>query len=189
VNATVCRVDLNVADMDRHYYADHALTVARHASETDERMMVRVLAFALHARERLAFGRGIGSTDEPDVWLSDLTGRTELWIDVGLPDERRVRKACSLSQQVVIYAYGGRGVDVWWARVGRDLRRFQNLDVVALGAATTQALAGMAERSMSLQLTVQDGEAWFAGGDERVTLERTWLAGTPHASLPGGPRV
>ncbi len=181
MNASICRVDLNVADMDRHYYADHALTVARHASETDERMMVRVLAFALHAHERLEFGRGIGTADEPDLWLRDLTGRIDLWIDVGQPDERRMRKACGQSARVVVVAYGGRGVDVWWARTGADLARFENLEVVALGAATTDALTAMADRSMELQLTVQDGDAWFACGDARVLLERSWLTGSPRA--------
>ena len=179
MNSTVYRVQLNVADMDRHYYADHALTVARHASETDERMMVRVLAFALHAHERLAFGRGIGTADEPDLWRHDLTGRIEQWLDVGQPDERRLRKACGQSAQVVVYAYGGRGVDVWWSRTGADLARFENLAVIALGSATTDALTAMAGRNMALQLTVQDGEAWLADGDSRVSLERTWLMGAP----------
>ena len=177
MNSTICRAELNVANMDRHYYADHTLTVARHASETDGRMMVRVLAFALHAHERLAFGRGIGTADEPDLWQRDLTGRTELWIDVGQPDERRVRKACGQSDHVVVYAYGGRGIDVWWAKAGPELARFENLEVIALGEATTAAITAMADRNMTLQLTVQDGDAWLACGEVRVTLERTWLAG------------
>ena len=108
ISATIYRANLNVADMDRHYYADHALTLARHPSETDERMMVRLLAFAFHAHERLEFGRGIGTADEPDLWQRDLTGRVELWIEVGQPDDRRVRKACGLADRVVIYSYGGR---------------------------------------------------------------------------------
>src|SRR5258706_16265720 len=109
--------------MERNYYADHALTVARHASETDERRMVRVLAFALHAHERLAFGRGIGTADEPDLWRHDLTGRVELWLDVGQPDERRVRKACGQSAQVVVYAYGGGGGGGGGGRAGAGLVR------------------------------------------------------------------
>lgn len=179
MNATVCRAALDVADMDRNYYADHALTIAQHASETDERMMVRTLAFALHSHERLAFGRGIGAADEPDVWLHDLTGRVELWIDVGQPDEKRVRKACAQSEHVVIYTYGGRTADVWWARNAHELKRFDNLEVIALSPATCEALTAMAQRSMSLQLTIQDGEAWFACDDLRIAVERTWLKGEP----------
>jgi uncharacterized protein YaeQ len=176
-NATIFRAELNVADMDRHYYADHALTLARHASETDERMMVRMLAFALHAHERLEFGRGIGNADEPDLSRRDLTGRLELWLDVGLPDERRLRKACGQADHVVVYAFGGRTVEAWWAKVAPELERCRNLTVIELSAGTTQALAAHAVNGMQLQLTVQDGEAWLAAGDDRFVIERTWRLG------------
>ena len=155
LTATIFKADLNVADLDRHYYADHALTLARHPSETDERMMVRALAFALHAHDRLEFGRGIGVADEPDLWLRDLTGRVELWIDVGLPDERRLRKACGLADRAVVYAYGGRNVELWWSKSEADLARCRNLEIILLALETTQALAGIAERRMNLQLTQQ----------------------------------
>ena len=178
-NATIYRIDLNVADMDRHYYADHALTLARHPSETDERMMVRLLAFALHAHERLEFGRGISASDEPDLWQRDLTGRVLLWVDIGQPDERRVRKACGQADRVVVYTYGGRTVDPWWTRVGPELARCANLAVIMLPAATTQALTTLAERTMQLQMMVQDGDAWLGGGDTRIAIERQWLMGVP----------
>ncbi len=184
MSTSVHRVELNVADLDRGYYADHALTVARHPSETEERLMVRVLAFALHAHDRLAFGRGIGTAEEPDLWKRDLTGRVELWIDVGLPDERRIRKACNTSERVAVYAYGATAVERWWLKTAPELARCENLEVVELGAATTRALTGMADRGMSLQLTVQDGEAWLAAGDERLTLERRWLMRLP-GNAPG----
>ena len=175
ISSTIHRANLNVADMDRHYYSDHALTVARHASETDERMMVRVLAYALHAHERLEFGRGIGIADEPDLWQRDLTGRTELWIDVGLPDERRVRKACGQAERVVVYAYGGRTVAHWWEKAAPELQRCRNLDVIVLSQATTAALEALAARNMELQLMVQEGDVWLASGDTRVAIEREQL--------------
>jgi uncharacterized protein YaeQ len=178
LGATICRVALNVADMDRNYYADHALTLARHPSETDERMMVRVLAFGLHAHERLEFGRGIGAVDEADLWQRDLTGYLEVWIDVGQPDDRRLRRACGLAGRVIVYAFGGRTVEPWWAKAGPELARCGNLAVVALTAATTQALAGLAARQLDLQLTVQDGDAWLASGEARVAIERQWLRGS-----------
>ena len=177
LGATICRVELNVADMDRNYYANHTLTVARHPSETDERMMVRVLAFGLHAHERLEFGRGIGTAEEPDVWLRDLTGRVELWIETGQPEDRRVRKACGQSERVIVYAYGGRTVEPWWTKVSPELARCENLSVVALPASTTQALAALSGRNLELQLMVQEGDAWLACGDERVAIEREWLKG------------
>src|SRR5487761_2687911 len=112
--STVFKVDLHIADLDRHYYHDHALTLARHPSETDERMMVRLLAFALHAHEALSFANGLSTDDEPDLWQKDLTGAIELWIDVGLPEERAIRKACGRAGQVCIYSYGGRAAVIWW---------------------------------------------------------------------------
>src|SRR5437762_3482931 len=122
LKATIFKVDLSVADIDRGYYADHSLTIARHPSETDERMMVRVLAFALHAGERLEFGRGLSSEDEPDLVQRDLTGAIECWIEVGLPDEREVRKACGRAREVHVLAYG-RGVDLWWQGARQTLDR------------------------------------------------------------------
>src|SRR4026209_2515815 len=115
-NATIFKVTLEVADIDRAYYGDHALTIARHPSETDERMMIRALAFALFAGERLQFGRGLGSPGEPDLGQLDLTGAIERWIDVGLREEREVRKACGRAHEVDIIAYG-RGVEPWWEGV------------------------------------------------------------------------
>ena len=109
LKATIFKAELQVADMDRHYYGSHVLTVARHPSETDERMMVRLLAFALHAQDALAFGKGLGAQDEPDLWLRNLTGAIDLWLDVGLPEEKRVRRACGRAEQVCIYCYGGHG--------------------------------------------------------------------------------
>ena len=121
LKSTIFKVALQVADMERGYYADHALTIARHPSETDERMMLRVLAFALHAGPDLAFGKGLSTDDEPDLWQRDLTGAIGLWIDVGQPDEKLLRRACGRARQVVVYAYG-RGVDLWWDRSRRGSR-------------------------------------------------------------------
>ena len=116
LKSTIFKAELSVADIDRGYYGDHALTIARHPSETDERMMVRLLAFALHADDALTFGRGLSSEDEPDLSRRDLTGTIELWIDVGLPDERDLRKACGRSREVHVYAYGGRACALWWEK-------------------------------------------------------------------------
>jgi uncharacterized protein YaeQ len=179
LTATIHKAELNVADMDRHYYADHSLTIARHPSETEERMMVRLLAFALHADERLEFGRGLSSTDEPDLWQRDLTGRVALWIEVGQPDERRLRKACGQSERVVVYAYGGRSVDLWWGKIEQELARNRNLEVVALSNEATDALAAAAGRTMTVQAMVQDGEAWLAVDDARIAIGRKWLMGRP----------
>src|SRR5512143_2230092 len=153
--STIFKADLNVADMDRGYYRDHALTIARHPSETDERMMVRLLAFALHADEGLAFGRGLSTDDEPDLWQRDLTGAIERWIDVGLPDERDVRKACGRAREVCVLAYGGRAVELWWQGGRERLERQEHLTVTEVPVEASRALAPLAGRSMRLQATIQ----------------------------------
>jgi uncharacterized protein YaeQ len=171
LKATIFKVELQIADMDRHYYGDHMLTIARHPSETDERMMVRVLAFARHAHEALLFGKGLSSDDEPDLWRSDLTGAVALWIDVGLPEEKRTRRACGRAGEVFIYSYGGRGADLWWEQTRGKLDRISNLTVINLPFSATQALAKLAQRSMRLQCTIQEGQAWIADADERVEID------------------
>lgn len=169
LNATIFKAELTISDMDRGHYATHALVLARHPSETDERMMVRLLAFALNAGDALEFGKGLSSEDEPALWRKDLTGRIELWIDVGLPDEKSVRKACGRADQVLIYAYG-RAAERWWQDLKGGLARPDNLTVVELPAEATQALAGLAQRTMRLQCTVQDGVVWLTDGDTTVEI-------------------
>lgn len=176
LKATVMKAALQVADTDRHYYAEHALTLARHPSETDERLMVRLLAFALNADEALEFGRGLSAEDEPALWKKDLTGRIELWIEVGLPDEKAVRRACGRAGQVVVYAYGGSRVGLWWKDAGDRLARCANLRVVEIPAEASQALAKLAQRGMQLQCTIQDGHAWVSDGAASVEVEPRALA-------------
>src|SRR5215211_4051518 len=129
LKSTIFKAELSIADVDRGYYHDHALTIARHPSETDERMMVRLLAFALHADEALEFGRGLSTDDQPDLWQRDLTGAIHQWIEVGLPEEREVRKACGRARRVDILAYGGRAVELWWQRASEKLARQDRLAV------------------------------------------------------------
>ncbi len=179
LKATIFKADLRIADMDRNYYGDHALTLARHPSETDERMMMRLLAFALHAHEALTFGRGLGSDDEPDVWRKDLTGAIELWIDVGLPEEKIIRRACGRAAQVIIYNYGS-GAAIWWNQNADKLARNHNLAVSAVPTETSRALAALAQRNMKLDCTIQDAQIWLADGDVtvQVEVERVKLATT-----------
>ena len=171
LRATIFKADLSVADIDRGYYADHALTIARHPSETDERMMVRVLAFALHASERLEFGRGISAEGEADLWARDLTGAIEHWIDLGLPDEREVRKACGRARAVDVLAYGGRAVDLWWEGARGTLERQERLAVREVPIETSKSLAAMADRSMKIQVTIHDGHISITDHDTSIGTE------------------
>jgi uncharacterized protein YaeQ len=181
LKSTIFKADLQISDMDRHYYQSHALTIARHPSETDERMMMRLLAFARHADEGLAFAAGLSDTDEPDLWRKDLTGSIELWIEVGQPDERRILKACGRADQVVIYAYST-STHLWWNQIASRLERAGNLTVMSLEPAVSQALAALAQRNMQLQCTVQDGTLWFMEGDRTVQVEMTALKSAREAA-------
>jgi uncharacterized protein YaeQ len=158
LKATVVKAQLQVSDMDRHYYAEHALTLAQHPSETEARLMVRLFAFALFADERLEFGRGVSSDGEPDLWRKSLTGEIEQWIQLGAPDEADVRKACGRAREVVIVGYAGRASELWWDKNAAGLARCGNLRVLDLPAGSADALAGLYAKSMSLQCLVQDGE-------------------------------
>ena len=155
-------------------YKRQGLTIARHPSETDERMMVRILAFVLHAHEALSFGKGLSTDDEPDLWQKDLTGAIELWIDVGQPDEKRIMKACGRSNQVMIYSYSSMS-NIWWNQIASKVDRAKNLSVFNLPAATSQALAKLAQRSMQLQCTIQDGQVWINGEGESIQIDLVQL--------------
>lgn len=157
--ATVVKAELQVSDMDRHYYATHALTLAQHPSETDERLMVRLLVFALFADERLEQGRGLSNEDEPDLWRRDYTGDIEQWIDLGQPDESRIRKACGRAQQVIVVNYGGRVADLWWEKIAPALARLKNLTVIDLPGDEVDQLVPLLQRGMRLNCLIQDGEA------------------------------
>jgi uncharacterized protein YaeQ len=175
IKATVFKVNLQIADMERHYYQDHTLTLAQQPSETDERLMVRLLAFALHAHEYLEFGQGMTNDEEADLWQKDLTGSIELWIDVGIPDEKLIRKACGRSKQVVVYCYGGRVAEMWFAKESAQFARQKNLTIINLPSVSTQALAKLAQRNMNLQCTIQDGQVWLSDGETSVQVEQVVL--------------
>jgi uncharacterized protein YaeQ len=175
LKSTVFKAQLQIADMDRSLYADHSLTLARHPSETDERLMMRLLAFALSVpadtdRGALEFAAGLSDTDEPDLWQKDLTGALVQWIEVGQPDDRRLAKACGRAERVRIWAYAS-SVPIWWSGIEGKVVRLANLEVWQVDAAESQALAALAERSMQLQVTVQEGHIWVGNGRESVELQ------------------
>lgn len=181
LKATIFKADLQISDMDRHYYADHALTIARHPSETDERMMIRLLAFALNAHEALIFGKGLSTEDEPDLWQKDLTGAIDLWIDVGQPDEKRILKACGRSSRVLVYSYSSTS-NIWWNQIASKVDRAKNLSVLNVPAESSLALAKLAQRTMQLQCTIQEGQIWMSGGEDTVQLELNTLKPMADAS-------
>ena len=175
LKSTIFKAAIQIADMNRDYYAEHNLTIARHPSETDRRMMLRLLAFCVDADEALEFSKGISTDDEPDLWQHELHGDINHWIELGLPDERRIRKACSRAQQVTIYSYNQRSFDVWWAQIQTKLTRFNNLCVVNISDLELEELEGLAQRTMQLQCTIQDGDIWLSDNEQSVHVVLRYL--------------
>ena len=177
--STIFKASLQIADIDHGYYADHLLTLARHPSETDERMMVRLCALALQAHQlqsvcggdgTLAFGAGLSDPDEPDVWLRDFTGLTRLWLEVGQPEEKPLAKACGKADSVLLYAFG-QAADIWWRSIESKLARMKNLQVWRIPGAAAQALIPLAQRNMALQATLQEGMLMLGDGTRHVDIE------------------
>lgn len=169
LKATIFKASLQVSDMDRNYYGEHALTLARHPSETDERMMVRVLAFALNAHEQLAFGKGLSDADEPDLCQRDLTGAVVHWIDVGQPEERRLIRASGRAERVSVYAYGSRA-GTWWDANAQRLARAANLAAWCVPAPACAALSRFTARSMQLHCAIQDRQILFGDATDSVDI-------------------
>ena len=174
LKSIIYKANLQVADMDRHYYADHQLNIACHPSETLQRMMVRVMVFALHAHEHLEFGKGISDVEEPDLWQKDLTGSIEKWIEVGQPEERRILKACGKSEQVSVYAFNS-NASIWWKQISNKLARARNLTVLQIDTETAEGLEALCQRTMQLQVTIQDGEIWMRDASNAVQARMTIL--------------
>ncbi|MDP1767036.1 MAG: YaeQ family protein [Methylotenera sp.] len=163
IKSTIYKIDLQISDMDRNYYQAHNLTLAKHPSETDERVMVRLIGFAMYANDALIFGKGLSDDEEPDLWQKDLTGAIECWMDVGLPTERDIRKAAGRAKQVIVVLYGGRIADMWWTQNSKALLKINNLTVINLP--DTKELTNIAERSLNISCTIQDGQIMIGHKD------------------------
>jgi uncharacterized protein YaeQ len=175
--ATIYKANVNVADMDREVYLDQSLTIAQHPSETLQRMMLRVIAWAVNADEQLTFTKGLCDEDEPDLWQVNYSEEIELWVDLGLPDEKRIKKASVRAQQAIIYAYGENAAKSWWKQQQPVARKYKNLRVYFIDDETMTALANAATRTMNLQFTIQGGEIWINTDVDTIALKfETWQA-------------
>lgn len=167
ISATINKVSLNIADMDRHYYQSHDFTMAQHPSETDFRFMMRLIAFVLNANEQLSFTKGLCVDDEPELWMKSLIDDIELWIDFGQLDEKRIRKACGRADQVIVYTYNSQKSDIWWNQINSKLARYKNLSVMHIEA---EGVENMVKRNMILQCNIEDGELLLIDDDHSYTV-------------------
>ena len=172
LKATVFKVQLQIADMDRNYYQDHSVTLAQHPSENDERMMVRLLAFMLNASDSLTFTKGLSAEeDQAELWDCDLTGNINLWVEFGQSDEKWLRKACGRARQVQLFCYGGRSVPVWWKNIEPALQRYQNLQVTEIPETAVKEMATLVSRNMQLQCNISEGQIWLSDANQSVLIE------------------
>jgi uncharacterized protein YaeQ len=179
IKATIHKATVQVSDLDRNIYSDHQVTIARHPSETDERMMIRLLAFALNAPQNndlgtLEFGKDMWEPDEPSLWQKDHTGLIEHWIELGQPDEKRIMKASGRSKRVSVYSYGNATAS-WWSGIAETVARARHLTVWQIAAEQSEALGALAERSMDIQITIQDGIMLVSEGTRSVEVTLTCL--------------
>ncbi len=175
LGATVHKVAVDISDIDRGYYAEHVLTVARHPSETEGRLMLRILAFAMHAGGHLEFGRGLSTEGEPALWEIDDTGAIRIWVELGTPNVRALRKAAGKSDHVAVLAYDENKIDRWWRSNEGEFGKISKLSVACVQDAEVEALSKMCSRSMRLSITIQDGTCWVSGGSGSVQLDLAWL--------------
>jgi len=171
IKSTIFKAELQVANLDRNRYGTYPLTIARHPSENDARMMLRLLAFALFADEGLEFGKGLSSDDEPALWQKDLTGAIERWVELGEPDERIIRRAAGRAREVVILTYGGNASQMWWQKNGSALSALNNLRVIRVTPEAAAEMATLAERGMQIQATIEDGNVMLTNGSKMVELQ------------------
>lgn len=176
--ATIYRAELELADIDRGVYGSHTLTLARHPSETEERLMLRLLAWAMHADPALEFGRGISTDEDPDLWQRRPDGTIALWIELGLPEEKRLRRAAGRADEVAVIAFGGRAVAPWWAKQGEALSRIAGLRVLEIAQEHTRELAALCNRGMRLHCTLQEGEILLGDATQTVRIAPGYLL--PH---------
>lgn len=176
IKSTIIKVRLEIADMDRHYYQSHSLTLARHPSENDQRLMARIVAFTLNASDTLAFSSSLSSEDDdPELSDKSLTGEIQLWVAFGTPDEKWLRKASNRAKEVKVYAYGTNSVPVWWRQHEKALERYQNLSVLELPEVELAATTALVDRNMKLQCNISEGQIWLSNDADSFTIEPVQL--------------
>jgi uncharacterized protein YaeQ len=178
IKATVFKAELQISDLDRGYYQPHDVTIARHPSETNQRMIVRLLSFILFADEQLSFTKGLSEDSEPDLWQHNYSGECEHWIELGTPDEKRLRRACGKAKRVTLVNYTGASSDIWWQQNESKLSRFEHLAVVKITTNEIDSISDWVTRTMQIQATIQDGDIWLTCGQQSARIAPIWLKNT-----------
>lgn len=171
LKSTIYKAELQVSDIDNNRYQNHSITLAMHPSETEERMMIRLLAFALNADSDLKFGKGLSNEEDAALWKKDLTDHIQLWIDVGLPDEKRVKRASHKADAVRIYCYGERTAPIWWQQNKRAISQFSNVQVIRVSDQTREELQQLCQRTMRLHCNIMDNVMTLGDDKHSVNID------------------
>jgi uncharacterized protein YaeQ len=173
--ASIHRAQIELSHVDRGVYETLQLTVARHPSETLDRMVMRILAFGLRYAEDLAFGRGVSATDEPDLWRREGDGRVIEWIDVGRPDAKRLIQASRKSTRCQLFVFGDRGRR-WRKAQLETMKAPANLGVAYIDDGFVASLAATADRQIAWAMTVFESAIYLTTGDTSFeTTPEIWL--------------
>jgi len=170
LKATIYKANIELANMDRHYYDSLQLTIARHPSETEQRLMVRIIAFILNAHPDLQFGKGLSDEDEATIYQKNYSDEIALWIELGQLDEKRLKKASNQASAVKLYCYGS-SVGIWWSQVEQNMNKLKRLTVEQFEQGTCDTLIKLLTRNMEFQCSIQDGQLWLTSGDETLLIE------------------
>lgn len=177
LKSTPYKFQLNLSNLDQNLYQDVRLTVARHPSETEQRLVTRLLAYALWYHEQLAFGRGLSDVEEPALWQKSLDGRIEHWIDVGLPDAERLINSARRSERCSLLVYGQN--QVWAGKVLPQVAQQANLHIAVLPQEPLEQLASQLPRSIEWAVMLSDGVLYVSDGSAQHEFALQWLQGAP----------
>jgi len=181
IKATIYKAKIQISDCDRNYFNSHELTISCHPSETEQRMMVRLLAFALFASDELSFTKGLCADDEPELWNINLSGEIELWISLGQIDEKQLRKSLGRSKQVIIITYNGHKSSIWWSKNQSKYTQLNNLQIINIKPDDVTAMQDFVSRNMDLQITIQEGVIWLSNSRQTINIEpEVWLQSEPN---------
>ncbi len=170
LKSTIFKIKISLSNMNIHHYEECSLTVARHPSENNLRMMTRVLAFCLGAQNEIQFTKGISSDSEPDLWKLNHDGSIEYWIELGHLDERRIRQACSKGRNIEIYTYQDQQSTQWFESVKNGLSRFSNLSIFQFHWPLNLNFDDFVDRGMNFSVSIEDNEVWLSTGEDRYLI-------------------
>ncbi len=170
LKSTIYKVNVELANMDQHYYDSLQLTIARHPSETEQRLIIRIICYILNAHPDLKFGKGISNEEEATIWQINYSNEIDLWIELGQLDEKRLKKACNKAKKVKLYCYGT-STDIWWSQIKSKVNKLDYLSVEKFDHSITDSLIKLISKTMEFQCSIQDGQLWLSSENETLLIE------------------